>query len=80
METEISVPLSSRIMLLGRFEEIPPKVVISSKRNLAMLNIYTGIHADSFIYSRENDFLWFQRDNSVGNVADFKRLILEKGE
>ncbi|KIL39564.1 hypothetical protein SD70_19365 [Gordoniibacillus kamchatkensis] len=80
METEVSVPLSSRIMLLGRFEELPPNVVISSKRNLAILNSYTGMYADRFIYSRENDFLWFKRDNSVGNVADLKRLILEKSE
>ena len=80
METEVSVPLSSRIMLLGRFEEIPPKIDISSKRNLAILNSYTGMYADRFIYSRENDFLWLKRDNSLGNVADFKQLILEKGE
>jgi len=79
METEVSVPLSSRIMLLGRFEEIPPKVVISSKRNLAILNSHTGMYSDRFIYSRKNDFLWFKRDNSVGNVDDFKRYILEKG-
>lgn len=83
METEVSVPLSSRIMLLGRFDELPPNVIISSKRDLAVLNSYTGMYADRFIYSSENDFLWFKRDNSVGNVgnvAAFKRLILEKGE
>lgn len=80
-ETEISVPLSSRIMLLGRFEEeLPPCIVISSKRNLAILNSNTGMYADQFVYSRKNDFLWFKQDNSVGNVADFKRLILEKTE
>ena len=80
METEVSVPLSSRIMLRGRFEESPPKFVISSKRDLAVLNSYTGMHADRFIYSSENDFLWYKRDDSVGNIADFKQLILEKGK
>lgn len=79
-ETEVSVPLSSRIMLLGRFEEFPSNITIKSKRNLAILNSYTGMHADRFIYSKENDFLWFMRDNSIGNVADFKRLIHEKDE
>jgi len=77
IETEVSIPLSSRIMLLGRFEEMPKKIVISSKRNLAILNSYTGMYSDRFIYSREKDFIWLKRDNSIGNVADFKRLILE---
>jgi hypothetical protein len=80
METEVSVPLSSRIMLLGRFEELPPNFVISSKRNLAILNSYTGMYANQFIYSKNNDFLWFKRDNNIGDVADFKQLISEKRE
>jgi len=79
LETEVSVPLSSRIMLLGRFEEVPKNITIMSKRNLAILNSYTGMYADRFIYSRENDFLWYKRDNTVGYVADFKRLIHEEG-
>lgn len=79
LETEVSVPLSSRIMLLGRFEEAPKNITIMSKRDLAILNSYTGMYADRFIYSRENDFLWYKRDNTVGNVEDFKRLIYEEG-
>ncbi|HBV85325.1 MAG TPA: hypothetical protein DEF42_01345 [Desulfosporosinus sp.] len=79
-ETEVSAPLCSRIMLLGRFEKMPTKVIISSKRNLAILNSYTGMYAERFIYSKENDFLWFKRDNCVGNVDDFKRLILKGSE
>lgn len=80
METEVSIPLSSRIMLLGRFEEVLHKITIMSKRSLAILNNYTIMHSDRFIYSRENDFLWYKQDNSVGNVADFKRLIQGEGE
>ncbi|QJD84254.1 DUF4238 domain-containing protein [Cohnella herbarum] len=79
-ETEVSIPLSSRIMLLGRFEMLPPSIVISSKRNLAILNSYTGMYADRFIYSKENDFVWFKRDHTIGNVADFKLMIFEKSE
>ncbi|KFM92954.1 DUF4238 domain-containing protein [Paenibacillus macerans] len=79
LETQVSVPLSSRIMLLGRFEELPPNVVISSKRNLAILNSYTGMYSDRFIFSKENDFIWFKQDNTIGNIADFKRLIVGKG-
>lgn len=78
METEVSVPLSSRIMLLGRFEDVPPNIVITSKENLAILNSFTGMHSDRFIYSKNNDFLWFKKDQSVGNVDDFKQMIFEK--
>lgn len=80
METEVSVPLSSRIMILGRFEKLPPYVVVSSERDLAIFNSYTGMYSDRFIYSRKNDFLWFKRNKRVGNVADFKRLIQDKGD
>ncbi|MBO2942791.1 DUF4238 domain-containing protein [Paenibacillus sp. F411] len=77
-ETEVSVPLSSRVMLLGRFEEVPPIIVISSKIDLANLNSYTGLHSDRFVFSRENDFIWYRQDNAIGNVADFQRLIFER--
>lgn len=80
MKTEISVPLSIRIMLLGQFEKLPPNFTIKSKRHLSILNSYTGIHSNRFIYSSDNDFLWFKRDNSVGNIAEFKQLINEKGK
>lgn len=78
LETEVSIPLSSRIMLLGRFEEIPEFIIISSKENLAILNSYTGLHSERFIFSRENDFLWYTRDHIIGNVALFKQMISEK--
>jgi hypothetical protein len=79
LETQVSVPLSSRIMLLGRFEELPPNFVISSKRNLAILNSYTGMYSDRFIFSRESDFLWYKQDDTIGNILDFKQLIIAKG-
>ncbi|RPE10552.1 DUF4238 domain-containing protein [Paenibacillus polymyxa] len=78
LNTEVSVPLSSRITLLGRFEEMPPFYNVSSKENLAILNSYTGLHSDRFVFSKQNDFLWYKQDNTVGNVTDFKKLILQK--
>ncbi|WP_339303994.1 DUF4238 domain-containing protein [Paenibacillus sp. FSL R5-0519] len=78
LETEVSIPLSSRIMLLGRFEDMPPYLIISSKKNLAILNSYTGLHSDRFVFSKENDFLWYKQDDTVENVSDFKKLILDK--
>ncbi|MGD0032525.1 DUF4238 domain-containing protein [Paenibacillus illinoisensis] len=78
LETEVSIPLSSRIMLLGRFEETPPYLTISSKKNLAILNSYTGLDSDRFVFSKENDFLWYKQDDTIGNISDFKKLILDK--
>jgi hypothetical protein len=76
IDTEISIPLSSRVMLLGRFDDFqPPSGVVPNKRNLAILNSFTGIESSRFIYSRKNDFYWYTKDGQVANVEDFKRLI-----
>lgn len=63
---------------MGRFEEIQPYLIVSSKRNLAILNSYTGLHSDRFVFSKENDFLWYTQEGNVGNISDFKKLILGK--
>lgn len=77
-ETEVSIPLSSRIMLLGRFEEMPAHVSIRSRRDLASLNSYTALHSKNFIFSRQRDFLWYMIDNSVKNTSDLKQIISKK--
>jgi hypothetical protein len=80
-DTEISIPLSSRVMLLGRFDDFqPPSGVVPNKRNLAILNSITGIESSRFIYSRKNDFYWYTKDGQVANVEDFKRKIQENDQ
>lgn len=50
-ETEVTIPLSSRIMLMGHFEDIPSNLNICSKKDLASMNNFTVMHSDRFLYS-----------------------------
>ncbi|WLD94625.1 DUF4238 domain-containing protein [Alkalihalobacillus sp. AL-G] len=78
-DTEVSFPLSSRVMLLGRFDNFQPSSgTIPNKLTLAALNSFTGKQADRFIYSRKKDFYWLSNDNKVANIEDFKSMIREK--
>jgi hypothetical protein len=77
--TEVSLPLSSRVALLGRFEEYhPPSRIVPSRKALATINSNTGRYSERFIFSRKKDFFWFTKDNRIGNVDDFKRFIKEE--
>ncbi|MBO3283971.1 DUF4238 domain-containing protein [Paenibacillus sp. FSL M8-0228] len=81
MGTEVSIPLSSRVMLLGRFEQVhPASGIIPSRRTLAILNSYTGMFCDRFIFSRKNDFFWYTAKNKIGNIRDFKQIVKEEAE
>jgi hypothetical protein len=76
LDTEVSVPLSSRVALLGRFEKVhPPSAILASRKTLASINSNTGRHSQRFIFSRKNDFFWYTKDNRIGNVDEYKRFI-----
>jgi hypothetical protein len=75
-ETEVSIPISSRVMLLGRFDNCHPSSgKVPNKKLLATLNSFTGIGAKRFIFSRKKDFYWLTKEGKVANVEDFKRMI-----
>ncbi|TJY42677.1 hypothetical protein E5161_07450 [Cohnella pontilimi] len=76
-DTEVSVPLSSRVMLLGQFEAfMPRKFELSRRLDLAWLNTCTT-RGTRFIYSSKENFVWYSREKRISDVADFKRLITE---
>lgn len=76
IETEISIPLSSRVMLLGRFDDKQPASgVLPSRKSLAIINSYTGMHSKGYIFSREKDFHWYAENDKIANIDDFKKLI-----
>ncbi|MFS0722269.1 DUF4238 domain-containing protein [Paenibacillus sp. 1P07SE] len=77
--TEVTVPLSSRVMLLGRFEKyMPNKIVLDSRLNLAILNSYSSMNCSRFIFSRKEDFVWYTNEDKIGTLADFRRAILKE--
>lgn len=73
-ETEVTIPLSSRIMLMGHFEDIPSNLNIYSKKDLASMNNFTVMHSDRFLLTKK-DFLWLKQDGSVGRADDLRQLI-----
>lgn len=77
--TEVTVPLSSRVLLLGRFERYMPKIIkLDSRLKLAYLNSYSSMNCNRFIFSRKEDFVWYTREEKVGTVSDFRRFIFER--
>ncbi|MEF3304257.1 DUF4238 domain-containing protein [Paenibacillus sp. GYB003] len=77
LDTEVTVPLTSRVLLLGQFEPILPEVItLTSRLMLAILNSWSS-EQSRFIYSRKEDFVWYSREEKIANMADFRRLIAE---
>jgi hypothetical protein len=78
--TEVSIPLSSRVLLLGRYSILPKNFTVLSQRSLAILNSFTGINSMRYLYSRKNDFVWFTKDEKVGTITDFKKIVKKKND
>ncbi|OWA35580.1 hypothetical protein B9G55_13210 [Saccharibacillus sp. O16] len=69
--TEVTLPLSKDIMLLGRFEEVMPAQYIS-REDTALMNSFTIDDSEKYVYSKDNNFIW---RNPSGLIADKKDLI-----
>jgi hypothetical protein len=77
--TEVSIPLSSRVMLIGRFNNHQPSSgIVPNKRMLAALNSFTGMYSSRFIFTRKKDFYWLSNENKIANVDDFRRMIKKR--
>lgn len=73
--TEISIPLSSRIMLIGTIEDKYPKYLeITNKRLVAQLNTYTAMNA-RFIFSRKRNFYWITSELKIGDTDDLIKAL-----
>jgi hypothetical protein len=77
LETEVTVPLNSRVLLLGQFEQVMPKfITLTSRMALAVMNTWSS-EQSRFIFSRKEDFVWYSREERIATIADFKRMIDE---
>jgi hypothetical protein len=75
-ETEVTMPLTRRLALLGRFEGQHASVKVS-KRTVATVNDRTMFLARQ-VYSPAEDFPWLREDNKVGSRADVLNLIEQR--
>jgi len=77
-ETEVTMPLTRRLALRGRFEGMNASVTVS-KRTVATLNDRTLFLARQ-VYSPSEDFAWLRCDGKVGSREDVVKLIAERRE
>jgi hypothetical protein len=67
-------PISRRLVLLGLFEEDPPRGILDELR-VATLNTLTAIHAKRFVYSGGVELRVALSDGRVLNRAEFVQLL-----
>jgi hypothetical protein len=75
--TDVTVPLSKNVLLLGRFEEELPTQYLS-QRSIAIMNSYTALDSQRYLYSCNKDFIWYMKNNRVGNTNDLVKMIKQK--
>lgn len=73
--TEVTFPLNKRIMLLGRFEQLPTIIQVKGRKEIAMLNSRTAMYANRHIYSTYQNFPWLMKNNDIGNIKDLLRVL-----
>lgn len=66
--TQVTFPLTRRIMIVGSFEGQPDGLTMNDK-DVAIANSCTGRQAGR-LFSAEEDFVWEMRDGRIGRKAD----------
>jgi len=72
--TDLTVPLSKKVALQGRYEPGQPSLLTLNRRGVAEINLGTILSADRFLYSSDKQFPFRQKNGSIGWYAD---LIIE---
>ncbi|MHB8076657.1 DUF4238 domain-containing protein [Desulfosporosinus fructosivorans] len=70
LRTEVTIPLSKNVTLVGRFEGKGTVTVISVK-GMAAINSRTGMYADRFIYHSNQNFIHVNQQQGISNATDF---------
>lgn len=65
--TEVTIPLSKSIALVGRFEGKSTTGIVSIK-GLAAINSRTGMYVDRFLYHSNKNFIFFNEQQQLCNV------------
>ena len=75
-KTEVTMPLSKNIALLGRFEG-KEEIEYATPKILAAINSRTRKYADRFIFSAEDDFLYITKEGTIGRKERLVKDIIE---
>ena len=75
--TEVILPLTKNIVLLGRFEGESHRLW-AFKKQVAGINSLSVIYAQRFIYSSRNDINWLKKDGDIGNTDDILDELKER--
>lgn len=67
--TEVTMPLSKNVAIVGRFEG-GKKVSIISVKGMASINSRTGMYADRFLYHSNKNFIMINQQQQICNVND----------
>jgi hypothetical protein len=77
--TEISMPLSKNVAIIGRFEGVE-EVGFATTRVLATINSRTGMYSDRFIFSSTDDFVFLNVEDRILSRVDLIKGIKNKYE
>ncbi len=72
-KTQISIPLTKKIALIGTFEN-EGKVVKASRYEVAAINSLTGMNAKRFVFSPYKNFYWLDTVQKVCRSEELIRL------
>lgn len=76
-KTDVTLPLSRRVTLLGRFETLPGRV-LASRRTVAVVNTRTAAAGSRFVASPSKEFPVLGPDGKLGSVSDLVEFIQQR--
>jgi len=72
--TEVSMPLSKNVAIVGKFEG-NEESGFASPKGLAVLNSRTGMYSNRFIFSATDDFIFLNENGEIENRNDLIKAI-----
>lgn len=64
-DTEITLPLSKNVLLIGSWEPFKNDTLPLTRKNVALYNGITSRHCQRFLYSSAKDFCWHDKEGRV---------------
>jgi hypothetical protein len=69
MDTEVTIPISKHLALIGRFEKLP-EICFATEHTVAAINSRTAMYAN-WLYFGTDDFIFIRKDGSIGRKKEF---------
>lgn len=78
--TEVTIPLSKKVGLIGIFEPLPYQVSSLDKDGVAGFNNASVMRSQRFIYSSSQNFTWRKVDGEITGIDDYFQIHSVKDE